>query len=352
MHGYYGDGLKKQPENIAVLGAGIMGLISAYTLGRALPDAHITIYDPQGFPSDNASFMAGGMLAPYSELDHMPISFLPAGLESINLWRDIAHDLGADIEFAQNGSLIIAHDEDRHLLERFKSILPADGWHSVNTAQIESLERDILPQKFRQGIHIAGEAHLNPQKAMRALCTALPHKEQRTLSLAEAQNQHDLVIDCRGLGAMDTLTDLRGVKGEVVIVKNPEFSLNRPVRLMHPRYPLYIVPREDHVFLIGATIIESSQNAGVSLRSGLELLSALYSLHPSFGEAQILEFKSGIRPSYPDNLPHITQRGNVITANGLYRHGYLFSPIMAACICALASNQIYEFNQFFVKEGD
>ena len=63
----------------------------------------------------------------------------------------------------------------------------------------------------------------------------------------------------------------------------PEVSLRRPVRLMHPRYPLYIAPKPDHVFVIGATEIESEDTSPASVRSTLELLSAAYSLHSGFG---------------------------------------------------------------------
>lgn len=59
-----------------------------------------------------------------------------------------------------------------------------------------------------------------------------------------------------------------------------------------------------------------------------------YSLHPSFGEAKVLDMSSGIRAAYNDNLPRIIIDGDkrYIRSNGLFRHGYLLSPIMARCI--------------------
>ena len=65
-------------QNITILGAGIMGLTCAYTLAK---NGHtITLHDPAGFPADNASAMAGGMLAPYSEIEHMDMDWVHAGL--------------------------------------------------------------------------------------------------------------------------------------------------------------------------------------------------------------------------------------------------------------------------------
>ena len=123
--------------------------------------------------------------------------------------------------------------------------------------------------------------------------------------------------------------ELRGVKGEMILIETAEVQLARPVRLMHPRWPLYLIPRADNLFMLGATSLEA-EDTGVSLRSALELLGAAYSVHPAFGEARILEFGSGLRPAYPDNLPRITVTSErEIRVNGLYRHGFLIAPALA-----------------------
>ncbi|HET7757468.1 MAG TPA: FAD-dependent oxidoreductase, partial [Steroidobacteraceae bacterium] len=137
------------------------------------------------------------------------------------------------------------------------------------------------------------------------------------------------VIDCRGLAAGDTLAGLRGVKGEMLLLRAPEVSLSRPVRLLHPRIPVYVVPRGGGLYMVGATVIESDEQRRISARSLLELLSAAYALHPAFGEAEILEIGTGVRPAFSDNLPRICRRGGVLYVNGLYRHGFLLAPALA-----------------------
>ena len=139
----------------------------------------------------------------------------------------------------------------------------------------------------------------------------------------------DFVVDCRGLAARDVLPDLRGVRGEMVVIRSREVSLSRPVRLLHPRIPLYIVPRGEGVFMIGATTIESETRGGVSVRSTVELLNAAYALHPAFGEAEILELGADLRPAFPDNLPAVRRGPHGLLVNGLYRHGFLLAPAMA-----------------------
>ena len=91
----------------------------------------------------------------------------------------------------------------------------------------------------------------------------------------------------------------------------------------------HIVPWDDHRFLLGATQIESSDAGPITVRSMLELLGAAYALHPAFGEARIIEFGSGLRPAFPDNLPRIAIDQDRIAVNGLYRHGFLLAPALA-----------------------
>ncbi|MGH1403832.1 MAG: FAD-dependent oxidoreductase [Alphaproteobacteria bacterium] len=345
------DASPAKSMTVSVLGAGIMGTLSAYFIQERYPDAHVSLYDPNGFPADNASFMAGGMLAPLSELDHMSEAYLPVGFAAIDLWAELSDKFNHGFEFSNRGSLLITHDSDRHMLERFKTILPVNSnkWSTLDAKSLEKMEPQIQAKIFRQALYMRGEAHLHPQKAMCILQDRIQNKYTQMPDIESLKKQCDWVIDCRGMGAQKDM-DLRGVKGEVLLVRNPDFALSRPLRLMHPRYPLYIVPRENHEFLIGATIIESDAHGHVSLRSGMELMSALYSLHPSFGDADIIEMKAGTRPSCSDNLPRIEQRKNVICANGLYRHGFLFSPVMAQAVIGVMSGEPYEFTSLFMKD--
>ena len=318
-----------------------MGLCAAYT---AFENGHnVTIFDPDGFPAQNsASHMAGGMLAPYGEIEHMDMDWVHMGVRAIDLWGDITTAIGAAHLLTRAGSLMIAHPNDEHMLTRFAGHLPADEkgdtWEHIRP----HAHAPALCDKFKRGVRLSTEAHVHPQDLMRALCTHLKRTDTARF-IAEKFDEtkrgaFDNVIYCHGMGAARTVKNLRGVKGEILYVRNPQFTAPCPIRLMHPRYPLYIVPRDDHVFMIGATTIEGADNA-VSLRSSMELMSALYTLHPSFGDAQVLDFKAGVRPTYTDNLPHITYADNALQCNGLFRHGYLLAPIVARCVVAMINNE-------------
>jgi glycine oxidase len=151
---------------------------------------------------------------------------------------------------------------------------------------------------------------------------------------------YDHVVDCTGLGGRRP--GLRGVRGEMMILSAPDVSLSRSVRLLHPRIPLYIVPRENHRFMIGATMVETTDDRPMTARSAMELLNAAYSLHPGFAEASIAEMGVGIRPSYADNMPRVECDGRKLSVNGLYRHGFLLAPAMAEQVADLIFEETKE----------
>jgi glycine oxidase len=90
----------------------------------------------------------------------------------------------------------------------------------------------------------------------------------------QGASKSDIVVDCRGMGARGELADLRGVRGERLVLRTREFGFKRPVRLLHPRHPIYIVPWGDGLFMLGATVIESNDAGPVTVRSALELLGS------------------------------------------------------------------------------
>ena len=82
--------------------------------------------------------------------------------------------------------------------------------------------------------------------------------------------------------------------------------------------------------MLGATQIESSDRRAPTARALLELLSAAYALDPRFAEAEVLETGADLRPAFADNVPRIIPQGQVLHLNGLFRHGYLMAPALAA----------------------
>ncbi|MCV2889791.1 FAD-dependent oxidoreductase [Ruegeria aquimaris] len=307
----------------SVIGAGVAGLAVATEL--VARGASVQVFDPSGPPGPHGcSWWAGGMLAPWCEYENAEEPVLRLGQQAIAWWAQ-------HTAVTRCGTLVVANARDLPDLRRFAR--RTDGFADVNHAEIAALEPDLTT--FSKGLHFPDEAHLDPRRALSDLYRGLIdkgvafHRKPAPAGLANA-------IDCRGLHAREVLHDLRGVKGEMLVIRAPDVALTRPVRLLHPRMPLYVVPRSDHVYMLGATMIESEDSGRITARSMLELLSAAYALNPAFGEAEVLEIGVDLRPAFPDNLPRIRRLGRTIYANGLYRHGYLLAPALAQGVADLA----------------
>src|SRR6185437_7705088 len=209
---------------------------------------------------------------------------------------------------------------------------------------VARLEPD-LSGRFNKALFFKDEGHLDPRAALEALAKRLgelgvPIRYGVAGAMTApacwgAPTTSRLKIDCTGLAARAVLTDLRGVKGEMLLLRLRDISLSRPVRVLHPRIPLYIVPRSDGLFMVGATMIESDHATRISARSMVELLSAAYAMHPAFGEAEIVEIGTGVRPAFPDNLPRIRWVGDTLYVNGLFRHGFLLAPAIACRVAQI-----------------
>ncbi|WP_116369089.1 glycine oxidase ThiO [Parahaliea mediterranea] len=357
--------------NIGIAGAGLCGRLLAWQLLRA--GHRVTLFERDGSGAQSAGFIAAAMLAPFSEAVAGSADILTPGLQALQDWpawlAQLARDSGCAVPFGCEGSVVVAHGSDRAELHWFYRRL--QGMAAPAAGDCRLLDGPALRQlepglgAFTQGLWLPGEGWLDNRALYQALDGAIvalggQWRQGHTVSAVTpaglvtdgATLPFERVLDCRGFGARDQLANFRGVRGEVLRVYTPEVQLRRPVRLMHPRYQLYVVPRPAGIYVIGATEIESESLAPVTVRSCLELLSALYTVHPGFAEAQVLEARAHCRPAFADHLPHIIQRGALLQVNGLYRHGYLLAPaVVNSVLSLLAGGEVLAPVQHEVADG-
>ncbi|HRE53809.1 MAG TPA: glycine oxidase ThiO [Candidatus Competibacter sp.] len=341
-------------QHIAVVGAGIVGLTQALWLQRQ--GHRITLFERGGEALDHhCSHVGAGMLSPYCELSEAEAKVARWGTAALPLWRRIVPTLARPVHISCEGTLVVAHARDRagmqHLAERIERAGFGSRLRWLRREALRELEPE-LEGRFGEGLYLAPEGEIDPRSLLPALVETL-RQDGATLRFATEVEQlasgaitvggtrhaFDWVLDCRGLAASDQMAQLRGVRGEILTVRTSEVRLSRPIRMMHPRYPLYIVPRPSHRFVVGATSIESDSLRPATVRSALELLSAAYALHPAFAEAEIVELNVQCRPTFPDHLPRIILQDKLLRINGLYRHGYLLSPLLAETVAAFVSDR-------------
>lgn len=327
--------------NIAIVGAGLVGRLLAWQLLEA--GHQVALFDKDsGQAEHSAARVAAAMLAPLSEvIDAEPVVY-EKGLVGIAVWQDwipaLEKSTGINLDLRTHGSVVLAHRNDmgdyNHFLHRLRQdkTINQQAVTELNKAQLQDYEPELAAH-FDRACFLAEEGCLDNRTLLKALALRIEqlgglwHTQSLHYPLLEENFQgYDHVIDSRGFGAAGDMQGLRGVRGEVIRVHAPEVNISRPVRLMHPRYKLYISPRPSHVYVIGATQIESEDEGNITVRSSLELLSALYAVHTGFAEARIIEQVARCRPAFSDNLPHIHRQSKVLEVNGLFRHGYLLAP--------------------------
>jgi glycine oxidase len=338
-----------------VLGAGLMGRLLANALAQL--GHQVTVHEAQGPDAEGAAArVAAAMLAPLAESAITELPVVRMGQHGLTRWPELIAPLPTPVFFQQNGTLVLWHRQDAAEAKRFASILERTQTQLPSLAALETLDARQLNQiepavqdRFNQALYLPGEAQLDNRQLLAALLQSLTqqqvqlhwHSPRSPEDFQPGQaGQPDWVFDCRGLGARTQWTQLRGVRGEVIRLHAPEVTLQRPTRLIHPRYPIYIAPKEDHVFVIGATEIETEDLSPASVRSTLELLSAAYTVHSGFAEARILEVSTQARPTLTDNLPAVRCLGErSLQINGLYRHVFLISPAMLDVVMEWVEHQ-------------
>ncbi|MGZ5907251.1 MAG: FAD-dependent oxidoreductase, partial [Reyranella sp.] len=211
-------------SSVIVIGAGVAGLACALELAeRGLA---VEVVERGRALGDGAcSWMAGGMLAPWCERATTEPEVVTWGAPSIAWWAERFPGT------VQNGSLVLAQSRDAPDLARFAARTERFEW--AGAERIAALEPD-LAGRFRRALFFPDEAHLDPRRALASLAEALKGRGVAIrfgVELALADAAADIVVDCRGLAARDALPDLRAVRGEMIVVRSPDVSLARPVRM-------------------------------------------------------------------------------------------------------------------------
>ena len=347
--------MKLSNGKYAIVGGGLIGRLLALALAK--DGAQVDLFEKGGPDAAHAAArIAAAMLAPLAESAITEDSVVRMGLYSLPRWKELISELSNSVFFQQDGTLILWHRQDASDAERFTAHLEKNCRTNSDLSAPQKLSNDALrdlepsvADRFNQGLYLPNEGQLDNRQLLDALASDLnllkinchwhteaDPQELRKLSIYQA------VIDCRGTAAKETWSSgdspstLRGVRGEVIRLYAPEVKLRRPTRLIHPRYPIYIAPKENDVYVVGATEIESDDLSEMSVRSAMELLSAVYTVHSGFAEARILEMATQCRPTLKNNLPEIRtikDKGlaDLIMINGLYRHGFMIAPAVLDC---------------------
>ena len=341
---------------IGIAGAGLLGRLLAFELSRT--GHRVDVFDPapDAQARGAAGWTAAGMLSPVAELECAGGEVFDLGLRSLALWPKVLAQLPQPVEFHQDGSLLLAHRGDEGAARRVVELLqakapPAHAPQALTMTALRELEPAVQGPAHAWLLPCEGRVHT--VQAMAALAAAattqgvtwhwdrsVDRVHSGALDVAGRTLPFDWVFDVRGTGARPQVPargedhgftpQVRGVRGEIFWLHAPGLQLRRPLRLLHPRHRVYLVPRGGDMMVVGASEIESEDRSPVSLRSTVELLAAAHSIVPELAEARVVHSEANLRPALPDNLPRIETQPGLTRINGLFRHGWLIAPALVS----------------------
>lgn len=376
--------------DVAVIGGGIIGLGIALEAQRA--GHRVMLIDPD--PAAGATFAAAGMLAPVSELHYQEEELLALTLASSVRWpgfiRTLASESDLDPGFRTTPTLALGADAaDRAALGDLREAQTRQGLRVTRLTTREARAREPMLSPHISAAHLIETDHqVDPRALARAImarlaavgaerdgtppertllrtrATTLLHEDAADsgspvtgVRLADGTEVHAReTVLANGLGAADfgglpqsLVLPLRPVHGDILRLRVPEHL--RPLttatlRGMVRGLPVYLVPREDHTVVIGATAREDS-NPGVSAGGVHQLLRDAQVLVPAVAELELIETTARARPGTPDNAPLLgrvsaaggTQVPGLLIATGFFRHGVLLTPIAAHVIVELIAGR-------------
>jgi len=344
---------------ILVVGGGIIGLSIGVELLLAGHEVKLLVRDKR----EGASWVAGGMLAPFSE--GLRGDSLRFSVESLRLWHDYLERLkelsGRRVFFSQ-GILRVAFDEEeeKKLKENVKFYSREVCQNLVSYDGEELLkEFPYLSPEVRYGVIYGDEGNVDTEELMEALYIAFEklggkvinedavkvlrngEKVEKVFGFFE-EFTADYYVFATGAWLKEHFGfPVFPVKGHILRVEAPL----KDYVVYSSR--AYIIPREKDV-LIGAT----TENVGFDTRRTLNgvktLTEGAISSIPELAEAQLLEVRVGFRPGTPDELPVFYFGENFSVYGGHYRNGILLAPITAEIALKLIDRgEVSEYFKLF-----
>ncbi|HEY8205551.1 MAG TPA: glycine oxidase ThiO [Pyrinomonadaceae bacterium] len=349
--------------DVIIVGGGVIGLSIAREL--RLRGVRDVVLLEKGEPGKEASWAAGGILAPQVEADRSD-DFFRLACASRNLYPDFAEALraetGVDVELEKTGTLYLAFTEyDEAELRRRCEWQQSEGlrvdWLSAE--HVRSLEPNIshdarcalrFPDDWqvenRKLVEALAKANENLGVQIRTNCevTSLRVEHGRVIGVESLCGGFDAptVVVCAGAwsssvaasaGASNAI-EIEPVRGQMLCFK-PQEQFAR-----HVIYSArgYLVPRRGGRILAGST----SERVGFEKRvtdEGMNSIKSMaFEIAPALESFPIIDSWAGFRPRAKDDLPVLGASEEIerlFYATGHYRNGILLAPITAEVIADL-----------------
>ena len=157
----------RSSADVVVIGGGIAGCATAYQLARR--GVAVTLVD-KGEIGYEQSTRNWGWVHQQVRYPHL----VPLGVESVRIWRQLAHELGADVGWVQGGNLSLGFDDTD--LEDFDTWCREAAERGLET-RVLSREgvQELLPElrgDWRGGLHVPSDGQADPDLVTAAFARA------------------------------------------------------------------------------------------------------------------------------------------------------------------------------------
>lgn len=340
---------------VIIIGGGVIGL----TIVRALAQRGVRelMLIERGQPGAEASWAAGGILAPQVEADHQD-EFLQLACASRDLYPEFAESLkeetGVDVELDTTGTLCLgfAPGDEAEMRRRYE-------WQQGEGLEVEWLSGDearrlepCVSAEVRCALRFPRDFQIENRRLISALVRT---NEELGVQLIAGSSVNSVRIRHDRVCGVETSNGF--VEAPVVVVaagawassiKSPDAKLPaitiepvrgqmlcfeaRPQIARHVIYSSrgYLVPRRDGRLLAGST----AEHVGFDKRVTDEGMNAIKSMAleiaPGMAALPIIDSWAGFRPRAKDGLPVLGPCEGIaglFYATGHYRNGILLAPI-------------------------
>ncbi len=349
-----------ETADVVIIGAGVIGLTIAHALAQR--GVREVMLIERGRPGAEASWAAGGILAPQVEVDRQD-DFFQLACASRDLYPEFAaalkEETGVDVELDTTGTLCLgftANDEEE-LWRRYE-------WQKGEGLEVEWLTGDearrlepCVSANVRCALRFAKDFQVENRRLIDALIRANEELGVQFVTGVPADSlrvEHERV---RGVetsnGFIDATIVIVAAGAWASSIKSPDAKLPaigiEPVRgqmlcfaaqpqiTRHVVYSSrgYLVPRRDGRVLAGST----AEHVGFDKRTTDEGVAAINSMAieiaPEIAAFPMIDSWAGFRPRAPDGLPVLGPSKGIeglFYATGHYRNGILLAPITGKVI--------------------